>query len=389
MIKQSYVKMRWCGNVRAFTLVELLVVIAIIGILIALLLPAVQAAREAARRMQCSNHVKQISLAVHTYHDANQACPAMGSPCGGFNFGYMPDKDGEYHGQYAPISATVALMPYMELQARYDIIIDLALKSDATKPGFLNVWSSFFGLEVYQNVISTVICPSEPNGRTPSVHAANARVNYMYCMGDGTSKLDAPWNHPNYINNSNYNSARKRGMFHLFDYKNFSACSDGTSNTAAVGEGASAPDGYFSLEVKGGSWTDVSVYPDDTFMLPDVCLNNARDPNDNKLLVVGADTWRGNFFQDGRTWNGFHTVLPPNAPSCLGPSSNSAGAIYPPSSYHTGGVNIGLLDGSVTFISETVDCGNLSARTPLSGQSPYGAFGALGTPSGGESKSVL
>jgi prepilin-type processing-associated H-X9-DG protein len=359
--------------------------------LIALLLPAVQAAREAARRMQCSNHTKQISLAIHTYHDANKACPAMGSPCGGFNFGFMPDNIDPtiFRGQYAPISATIALMPYMELQARYDEIIDLGFRSDKTVTGYLDVWASFFGRPVYQNVISTLICPSEPNGSTPSVHAGNARINYMYCLGDGTSKLDAPWNHPNYINNSNYNSARRRGMFHLFDYKNFSACSDGTSNTAAVGESASAPAGYYSREVKGGSWPDVSVYPDDTHMLPDVCLNNARDPNNRKLLVVGADTWRGNFFQDGRTWNGFHTVLPPNAPSWTGPSSNIAGAIYPPSSYHTGGVNIGLMDGSVTFISDTIGTGTISAGTPFSGGSPYGAFGALGTPSGAETATAL
>ncbi|MBN2295396.1 MAG: DUF1559 domain-containing protein, partial [Pirellulales bacterium] len=81
-----------------FTLVELLVVIAIIGILIALLLPAIQAAREAARRMQCSNHLKQIGLAVHSFHDAHGGMPPSRLRC--------------HHGTWAN-----DLWPYLELGA--------------------------------------------------------------------------------------------------------------------------------------------------------------------------------------------------------------------------------------------------------------------------------
>ncbi|MDR1959548.1 MAG: DUF1559 domain-containing protein, partial [Planctomycetaceae bacterium] len=91
------------GSMRAFTLVELLVVIAIIGILIALLLPAVQAAREAARRMQCSNHLKQIGLAVHNFHDSYNKLP----PSSIFN--QRP-------------SFWALIYPYIEQQALYDIL---------------------------------------------------------------------------------------------------------------------------------------------------------------------------------------------------------------------------------------------------------------------------
>ncbi len=323
----------------------------------------------------------------------------MGTPCGGFDFSFM-------NGKYAPLNAAVVLFPYIEQTPAYDIIMRLAIRTAAPtwangtpRAGGedLDVWATFFCGDLatypetilYRQPISALLCPSDPNGSSPSVHAQNSRINYMFSLGDGTSKLDAPWSHPNYIGDANRNSARRRGMFHLYDWKKMAACSDGTSNTVGISESASPAEGYWSRAVKGGSWTDASVYPDDLHMLPDICLNNAIEPTDRKLLKAGADTWRGNFFQDGRCWNGFHTVLPPNAPSCVGPGSNIAGAIYPPSSFHTGGVNVGLMDGSVRFISETVDCGTISAGTPMSGASPYGPWGALGTPAGGESTTVL
>ncbi|MCB9938424.1 MAG: DUF1559 domain-containing protein [Planctomycetaceae bacterium] len=106
---------------RGFTLVELLVVIAIIGILVALLLPAVQAAREAARRMQCSNNMKQMGIAFHNYHDTFKKFPsayticrldAMGSPLGGAPYN-APRGD-------TAVSWGTSLLPYMEQQTVYD-----------------------------------------------------------------------------------------------------------------------------------------------------------------------------------------------------------------------------------------------------------------------------
>ena len=125
------------GNISAFTLVELLVVIAIIGILIALLLPAVQAAREAARRMQCTNNLKQLALAVHNYADAyKSALPSFGSD--------TADTD------WAPM---LSLLPFMEQQARASYIPTVPYAAWAYCPAWCGP-------------IPTIQCPSDPGAKT-------------------------------------------------------------------------------------------------------------------------------------------------------------------------------------------------------------------------------
>ncbi len=355
----------------AFTLVELLVVIAIIGILIALLLPAVQAAREAARRSQCSNNLKQITLALHNYHDVYNSFPAAGVLPAGVN-----------SARYYPGLIT-AILPFMEQGARYDTIrARLSSTSDS--------WSALFGGACYQSPLETVLCPSDPSAGAASPHAANARLNYMYNMGDGMLKLDAAWHHPNYVNNP-YVQARNRGPFHLDSWRTFAAIVDGTSNTLAMSESASAPQGYWSREVKGGSgWNSALLEPDGSqpVIHPDVCMTSAIDPNNRSLYLEPCDTWRGNFFQVGTPWNGFHTVIPPNGPSCWDHPAGYWAAIFTPNSYHPGGVVASMLDGSVRFISDTIDSGDLTQSQPVSGRSPYGIWGALGTHAGGEAITV-
>src|SRR4051812_45822194 len=115
----------------AFTLVELLVVIAIIGVLVALLLPAVQAAREAARRMQCSNNLRQLGLALHNYHDVNQSFP----------MNYRPVLGGTY-------SWMQAILPLIEQQSLY---------SQITVGGTVALSNNTM---VANTVIKTFRCPS-------------------------------------------------------------------------------------------------------------------------------------------------------------------------------------------------------------------------------------
>ncbi|WP_372721102.1 DUF1559 domain-containing protein [Novipirellula sp.] len=359
--------MRQLEKPTGFTLVELLVVIAIIGVLVGLLLPAVQAAREAARRMQCSNNLKQISLALHNYHDAFNTFPAAG---------VLPK--GSHVSRYYP-SMIVALLPYIEQQSRYETIQQRMAETS-------NVWSSLFYGEVYEAILPAVLCPSSPDGWKASPHANNARINYMFNMGDGMLKLDAAWHHPNYVNNQ-YVQARYRGPFHLDSWVDFADIQDGTSHTLAFSESSSAPNGYWSVEVKGGSgWNSALLEPDGAqpIIHPDVCMTGVIDPDNPRHYLNPCDTWRGNFYQMGTPWNGFHTVIPPNGPSCWDSPTGYWAAIFTPNSYHPGGIHGTMLDGSVRFITDSIDSGDLTQTQPIAGESPYGVWGAMGTHQGGE-----
>lgn len=354
-----------------FTLVELLVVIAIIGILVGLLLPAVQAAREAARRMQCSNRLKQITLAIHNYESANSALPAAG---------VIPRANNAIARHYPGI--IVSLLPYIEQQARYDMIQTRLANAPHVDAGI-------FGGQEYESKLPEVTCPSEPNALNPSPHANNARLNYMFNMGDGMFGLDAAWHHPNYVGNQT-RQGRLRGPFHADNFLKIGAVTDGTSNTLAFSESASAAIGFWSPQVKGGSGEVSGIFDDapQPQMNVAMCMANAINPANRNEYLVPSDTWRGNFFQTGSPWNGFHTVVPPNGPSCWPNKFGSSAAIYTANSYHTGGVQVSLLDGSVKFMSDSIDCGNLNLSPTPTGRSPYGVWGALGTHQGGEVVSV-
>jgi len=181
----------------AFTLIELLVVIAIIAILIGLLLPAVQKVREAAARMSCSNNLKQVALATHGYHDANQYLPPLNGPAspGGTN----PNSGGPH----------VYILPHVEQQSLYNSV--------TTACGG-NTWCGPYNAVV----VKPYICPSDPSSSAPYINSATggAITNYganAYAFGSITTAAGNP---PSVTFNS---AAAWNGIPRSFP--------DGTSNT--------------------------------------------------------------------------------------------------------------------------------------------------------------
>ncbi len=380
-----------------FTLVELLVVIAIIGVLIALLLPAVQAAREAARRMQCNGQLKQISLAVHNFHDAHKILPCIArnkllcmdiwSRAGNrwAAADYADDTGGTYSFRER-YSIFVELLPFLEQTAVFQVISDDANRNNHTLNN--TPWSTTAGSPFHAR-IGTFVCPSDQE-RSSVLDERPGIGSYRANKGD----IWMPTNYNEY-----------RGPFGTShpSVKDISAIIDGTSNTIAFSEAAIGELQEGSVRVKGGIQSDAST--GNANGKPADCLAGVSN-GDLTSPVEFATANPGQ--KSGRRWGdshmlftGFLTILPPNSPSCSQGSSNETWTLVSASSYHPGGVNCGIADGSTKFISETINTANLDKAPPdvdtnlasdrgqdYSGASFYGVWGSIGSANGGESVAI-
>lgn len=376
-------KSRVRGKGSGFTLVELLVVIAIIGILIGLLLPAVQAAREAARRMQCTNNLKQMGLALHNYADAyNGAFPyGNGTFCGLERTSGGP----------ACVGAQVFLLPYLEQQSLYTEFLTEA-KNASNK--------ALYHLDVFKQAnrggpIPNQTCPSDGDASSSSDSGGSTsygciRGSYVTCWGDHMGDAVIGTGTTNDLT-SPVKSPYKRGVFSNSDWGGLARCTDGTSNTLAfsetVGRSNQRLKGIVLITTALGTQSECNAT---------VCVNKGNYSSDGVTFTGGGglgwyDGYRGVMFGFGHArYSGFNTILPPNYPSCAyGWEVQNGWGAFSPSSNHSGGVNCARVDGSVMFVSDTIDTNGSTANCVSGGASPFGVWGALGSCNGGETKQSL
>lgn len=373
--REDYLMHKKTNKRPAFTLVELLVVIAVIAILTGLLLPAVQAAREAARRMQCSNQQKQLALGALNYESAYKRFP--------------PLTGGTRWGNWGRRSGFVQILPYIEQQNLYNLI-EAGDPAKGIPPGGPVGWQSW---DVWNDSPSLLVCPSDTYALGWSWSNS-----YKMCIGGNGKAIGWP-GHPRRAKNINL-TGDNSGIFGHAGAKQYGWGGDGFSSIASITDGTSNTLLYSERLSNDGNYLPRGVvakakeieFKTTVAMAQDLHLNPllCRLVTDGKYLKAGTryNSLSGLVWRDGNAqYSAFNSVEGPNKPSCAHFIFWGDGhpAILPPTSNHPGGVNAALADGSVHFISDGIDTGDrLAAARDNTTQSAYGVFGALGTKNGAE-----
>jgi len=307
-----------------FTVVELLVGIAIIAVLIALLLPAVQQARNAARQAQCKSRLKQLGLALHGYHETHRVLPPLTTPAAGSDFVW----DWKGFGPHA------RLLPFLDQSPLYEKFNFDEWALDGDK-------NNYFGhtrVPVFQ-------CPSD------AIPEPDPGVNYAFCLGTNIG-----------FENNGYTLTNddQNGILTITQPVRLSDVTDGTSQVIAAGEQISAGTGRRASQLAAYRYAPGSIPAGMSSAFPTAeqirswsfgCALSA-----NRSNRVGRQWHRG---LPGQT--GFNTLLPPNSefPNCSVHCTSSCDSngpgLYAARSHHPGCVHILLMDGSARMVSDTID----------------------------------
>jgi len=358
---------------RAFTLIELLVVIAIIAVLVALLLPAVQMAREAARRSSCSNNLKQLGLAVHNYESVNQCLPSASLyPCPATNPFSTIDLCWNYGA-----SPIVSILQYIEQSNTYNAYNVSMGVYGSFPPSTVGPTTWWANTTVFNIQFSVLLCPSDSPRQV-----RQPVTNYLANLGgpfllNGYSGSFVPLNPTMFYNGNgtyslaaNYPGAQTAGLVGL------SSITDGTSNTALWSEGVSgtnlrilAGSGKVS-EMRGFFNTNFTVNPNLLTPSQLVVQQFLAACNAVPVGTIAASPGNTGNGTRGLTWQVsfpyyanygmYNHVGGPNSRQCSATTDpNGVGLdIFGTSnatSLHNGGVNVAMADGSVRFVKEQIN----------------------------------
>jgi len=333
---------------RGFTLVELLVVIAIIGVLVALLLPAVQAAREAARRMQCSNNLKQLALAMQNYHDINKA------------FAY---DNGWPVGRPFPremFTHKVRILPFIERGPEYDRI-------NWQREPYGSSWGTWgANAPSFSGKLPVFNCPSNSN------ILGGGRANFTYAINNGTAHFP-----PHRVagqpeaSNSRWNTGRPKHHNGVASFRlggnccstwteqdqnlvTIAAVKDGTANTAMFAEFVIPTDAVTQTAINLAPWK--RRYRVFNWANGGNSTASVRDNCNRQTVTSRLDRgagWSWGFLGFGTAYS--HTTLP-NENACQARGSDWYGDTMMSSySEHPGGIQVALVDGSVQFVKENIE----------------------------------